>query len=289
MRWYDMHECMSKIPSWRDCLSVCADFIQVTTFFGLTVAGIVAVLFMLVAWFSDVPPIWVAVATLTSGLSTLLVLNKSARRGIPEDESEHQELRRRAEANRAILAGALSNETRKARGPPGSEPTNAALALQAARYSEAEAAKRLEIFDQIYTILNGSCTRALAMGSQLSSAWQTEIENNGAQQFAERLRVFQTSASDSLREISAVLERCGYFKDIDNLIRDRWGFQGQLWESVNEMIWAANQLPQGARGAQVRLADTRAEKLEKGVNAFAKWIQETKELISSEIQKLSSH
>lgn len=101
---------MSKIPTWRNCLSVCADIIQVTTAVGITVAGTVAVLFMLISWLSEVPPIWIAVATLTSGLSTLFVINNSTRRkslGKEPDEKERflNDLRHRAHLNRLALTG----------------------------------------------------------------------------------------------------------------------------------------------------------------------------------------
>lgn len=67
---------MSKTPAWREYLSVCADVIQVVTFFGLTLASFVAVLVMLVGWLAGVSWFWIAVGTPIAAIGSLLISAK---------------------------------------------------------------------------------------------------------------------------------------------------------------------------------------------------------------------
>src|SRR5260221_13758472 len=80
---------MSRSFPWRDHLSVFADLIQVTTFFGLTWAGLVATLVLVIGWLTEVPSYWLAVGTPVAALAMLVVVNIRALRGRPATAAQH--------------------------------------------------------------------------------------------------------------------------------------------------------------------------------------------------------
>lgn len=73
---------MQEHAPWRDRLAVCADIIQVTSFFGLSVSVIIAAIVAIIGIFSETPPMWNAVITVTVGLATLLAWNTCIRKNI---------------------------------------------------------------------------------------------------------------------------------------------------------------------------------------------------------------
>lgn len=87
---------MQTRSGWRETLSICADIIQVTTFFGLSVAVLIAVGVAVIGFFSELSPVLNAVIAVVIGLTALLVLNICTRKsaagqldhGVSVDEAE---------------------------------------------------------------------------------------------------------------------------------------------------------------------------------------------------------
>lgn len=104
------------------------------------------------------------------------------------------------------------------------------------KYSEAEAAKRLAIYDQLYQILNGTCSNALDLGIRTGANWENQIVNSGSSTYIRKLKEFREVANNVLQEISVVLKRYEYYPDIQGMFHNTWGrFQSVLWESITEL------------------------------------------------------
>ena len=117
----------------RDYLSFCADVIQVTTFFGLTIAGLVAGLVMLIGYLTDIPWFWLAVGTPLAGLLMLLTVNICQKRKPTsvqiEDERKRfqEELKHKAYLNRLVLTGQSPSAPLKYAPPANAIPVGSLL------------------------------------------------------------------------------------------------------------------------------------------------------------------
>jgi hypothetical protein len=158
------------------------------------------------------------------------------------------------------------------------------------KYSEAEAAKRLAIYDQLYQILNGTCSNALDLGTRTGANWENQIVNSGSLAYIRKLKEFREVANNALQEISVVLKRYEYYPDIQGMFHNTWGrFQSVLWEAITELTQTLQPpFPEKPEKAIAHLLEPRGEKFVNGVHLFGEWITETKAAIAAKVRELGS-
>lgn len=156
------------------------------------------------------------------------------------------------------------------------------------RYSEAESARRLAIYDQLYEILNGTCSAALDLGSRTGANWENQIVNSGSSAYIRKLKEFREVANNALQEISRVLKRYEYFSDIQSMFQDTWGeFQKVLWEAIQELIQTLQPpFVEKPESVVAHLVEPRVAKFMNGVHLFGEWITETNAAIAAKIKEL---